>query len=236
VDALRRRRVPPDRLSAAAWPVERVRGHPGDLHGDNLTDPVSARVRVLETTATALVLGSTQAEDVVDRAAVARLGLAVVRRRSGGGAVLVAPGDPLWVDVDLPAGHVRWDDDVGRSFGWLGRAWVAALDDLGVGAHVHDGGYEPGRWGSRVCFAGRGPGEVFVEGRKVVGIAQRRTRAGGRFQCAVPRRWDPVALAALVIGPEERDDAVAELAAVAGGLDVDPAALLAALVLHLGTP
>ncbi len=180
----------------------------------------------------ALVLGSTQRADGVEAAAAGQ-GLAVVRRRSGGGAVLVAPEAPLWVDVDLPVDHPVWDPDVGRSFAWLGRAWADALAGHGVAAEVHTGAYEPGRWGSRVCFAGRGPGEVFVEGRKVVGMAQRRTRAGARFQCAALGRWDPEALVALVIAPDEREDARRDLAAVAGGVDLDPDGLLAALVGHL---
>ena len=40
-------------------------------------------------------------------------------------------------------------------------------------------------WCPLVCFAGVGPGEVLAGGRKLVGISQRRTRAGARFQCAV---------------------------------------------------
>jgi lipoate---protein ligase len=230
-----RRRQEGRELSGAAWPVERLRGHPADLHGDDLPDPVVARVRVLEPTEAALVLGSTQAAEGVEEAAVV-LGLDVVRRRSGGGAVLVAPGDPLWVDVDLPVSHARWDPDVGRSFAWLGEAWAAALAEQGVDTDVHRGPYEPGRWGSRVCFAGRGPGEVFAARRKVVGMAQRRTRAGARFQCAVPRVWEPEPLVSLVIGHEEREDARADLAGAAGGVDLDPGVLVAALVAHLGSP
>lgn len=157
---------------------------------------MARRLDVLVPSVPAVVLGSTQPE--VDGAAAAARGLAVVRRRSGGGAVLVAPDDPLWVDVDLPAGDRRWEDDVGRSFLWLGHAWAAALRRHGLDATVHEGRFEPGRWGREVCFAGRGPGEVFVDGAKAVGIAQRRTRGGARFQCAVPRRWEPEALGALV--------------------------------------
>ena len=41
-----------------------------------------------------------------------------------------------------------------------------------------------------VCFAGLAAGEVTVGGAKVVGISQRRTRAGGRFQCSVPLQWN----------------------------------------------
>jgi lipoate-protein ligase A len=147
---------------------------------------VTRRIEVLVPTTSAVVLGSTQAMPENEA-----IGLDVVRRRSGGGAVLVTPDDPVWVDVDLPAGDPLWSDDVGHSFLWLGEAWAAALAALGLDGEVHRGPFEPGRWGKAVCFAGRGPGEVFVDGAKVVGLAQRRTRAGARFQCAVLRRWDP---------------------------------------------
>ena len=50
---------------------------------------------------------------------------------------------------------------------------------------VHDGPMAGGRWAELVCFAGLGPGEVLVAGRKLVGISQRRTRHGSRFQCMV---------------------------------------------------
>jgi hypothetical protein len=45
-----------------------------------------------------------------------------------------------------------------------------------------------------VCFAGLGPGEVTVGGRKLVGWTQRRTRAGSRFSGLMYPRWDPVPL------------------------------------------
>jgi lipoate---protein ligase len=153
----------------------------------------------------------------------------VVRRRSGGGAVLVASDDPLWVDVDLPSGDSRWEDDVARSFLWLGQAWASVLADHGLEAEVHPGPFEPGRWGRLVCFAGRGPGEVFVAGKKVVGLAQRRTRAGARFQCAVPRRWDPAPLVDALVPAADREQARGELAGVATGVDTDPDALVSAL-------
>jgi lipoate-protein ligase A len=136
--------------------------------------------------------------------------------------------------VDLPAGDPHWEDDVGRSFHWLGRAWAGALADLGVDARVHTGAFEPGRWGRVVCFAGRGPGEVFVGGAKVVGLAQRRTRAGARFQCAVPLRWDPAPLVAALVPAADRARAEAELAAVATTPGVDADALRAAFVDRLG--
>jgi lipoate---protein ligase len=161
-------------------------------------------VRVARVTAPAVVLGSVQ-PDTVDRDVAHTLGASVVRRRSGGGAVWVAPDDPVWVDVVIPAGDPLWHDDVGRSFGWLGACWAGVLDACGVvGATVHEGVMIRSPMARLVCFAGRGPGEVTIGDRKVVGLAQRRTRALAWFQCAVPRIWDPGPLAA-VLGLEAPD-------------------------------
>ena len=146
---------------------------------------------VLDAERPALVLGSTQPESDVDTEALAAGDIDLVRRRSGGGAVLVVPGECLWVDVVLPRDDVLWDDDVGRAPVWVGEVWAAALIGLGLPAQVHRGGLVRTDWSSRVCFAGLGPGEVTAAGRKVVGVSQRRTRAGARFQCAVLFAWDP---------------------------------------------
>ena len=155
--------------------------------------PTIVDVRV---TQPALVLGSTQPPAA---ALAPDPPIDVVRRRSGGGAVLVEPGDVAWVDVFVPAGHPRWQDDVGRAFWWLGDAWASALGSLGVGGRieVHKGPLVRSPWSPLVCFAGLGPGEVTVDGRKAVGVAQRRTRAGALFQCAVPIAWHPERLLAL---------------------------------------
>ena len=74
---------------------------------------------------------------------------------------------------------------------WLGAVWVRALASLGMGTDWHRGAMVCTAWCRQVCFAGLGPGEVTTGGQKVVGIAQRRTRAGSLFQCAALLRWDP---------------------------------------------
>lgn len=178
-----------------------------------------------------LVLGSTQADSVVDRERAAAAGVDVVRRRTGGGAVLLRPGETVWVDVLLPAGDVLAEPDVGRAFAWAGRAWARALADVGVeGASVHEGRPRPATpWSGLVCFAGLGPGEVTVGGAKVVGISQRRARAGSLFQCGALVAWAPGALLdVLALADDERRAGLAALDGVAAGTGVAPAKLAAA--------
>lgn len=169
----------------------------------------------------AIVLGSGQPVAAVDAAEARRRQLPVLRRRSGGGAVMVSRADLLWIDVLVPRDDPLWDPDVARAFDWLGRAWQQALATCGIGGEVYAGRLDPGRWGSLVCFAGRGPGEVFVEGRKVIGLSQRRTRACARFQAGLLRRWEPAEFAGLLAVPEpEREALVADLGACAQAVPV----------------
>jgi len=223
-------------MTADPWPLERLRGDAAAFHGRDLPDPVERRLWWFEVERPALVLGSTQGGSVVDPDALVEAGTDVVTRRSGGGAVLVAPGAVTWVDVLLPAGDAQWSDDVGRSFHWLGRVWARVLDRLGWSrAEVHEGPMVRTAWSDLVCFAGIGPGEVLVDGRKVVGIAQRRTRAGARFQCAVVHRWQPTELVRLLaLSPQQRSAADAEIADVAVGIGaIESSAVVAALAAEL---
>jgi len=217
-----------------AWAVERLAGPAADLHARSVADPPARAVWVIEVTAPALVLGSTQPELAVDGAACRAAGVEVVRRRSGGGAVLVVPGEATWIDVVVPRDDDLWDDDVGRATGWLAAVWVAALADLGVAAGPHAGPMARPEWSELVCFAGRAPGELLVGGSKVVGVAQRRTRSWARFQCAVLRSWDPVPLLGLLaLDPADRARAAEQLAPVAVGVDRDPSEVAAAFLARL---
>ncbi len=204
----------------SAWTVEHHTGSAAAFHERPLPSPVRRSVWWFVVDRPALVLGSAQDPAVVDAAAVARAGLDLVRRHSGGGAVLLVPGDVSWVDLLVPERDPLWDDDVGRAFDWLGDVWVATLASLGVEEpRAHRGSMRRTKWSDLVCFAGLGRGEVTVAGRKVLGISQRRTRAGARFQCALLHRWDPAALVdALALEPTARRRASAALAGVAAGV------------------
>jgi lipoate-protein ligase A len=197
------------------WSVDRRTGTVEALHGS--WPPPGERHRRVVGVCTVVgpatvVLGSTQNRDTIDPARVARQGVEVVRRRSGGGAVLVGPAAQVWLDVWLPRHDALWDDDVLRSSWWLGETWVRALEGLGASPlAVHRRSAARTEWSDVVCFAGLGPGEVTAGSAKVVGLAQRRTRDGARLHSMAPLVWDPAPLVDLLA----LDDAQARRASVA---------------------
>ena len=218
-----------------AWTVI----HPGGTVADQLDRPPSATREVLihRIDRPTLVLGSTQAPDVVDRAALAARGVALARRRSGGGAVLLEPGAAVWIDVVVPVGDPLWDDDLGRSFRWFGRTWVAALADLGIPAVLADP-RPADRFARIACFAGVGHGEVVVgDGAvKVVGLSQRRTRAVARLSSvALLEAPSDHLLGLLRLDRPDRDELAGYLArpGVEALAALEPEAVTAAVVRRL---
>jgi lipoate-protein ligase A len=181
--------------------VDHCRATTADLHALDPEALLSGRrsaVVLMEPTDRAMVLGSSQPDDLIDVWAAARAGFAVARRRSGGGVVVTGAVDAVWVDVLLAPDHPRWRADVDRAAVEVGHAWCEALvslggagDVAGSGLVVHEGPPLHRDSGRIVCFGGLGPGEVTLQGAKLVGISQRRARWGARFQCQVQLRWAP---------------------------------------------
>jgi lipoate-protein ligase A len=156
-----------------------------------------------------LVLGSTQAADLVAPDALRERSVELVRRRGGGGAVYLEPGSHLWVDAWIPRDDVLWAHDVSVAAEWVGQWWIEALVGVGIGTRngggagievrggsmagglsVHTGRSVPGALGDLVCFAGRGPGEVFFDDRKIVGLSQWRSREGALFSSCAYLEWN----------------------------------------------
>lgn len=137
-------------------------------------DVATAYVARVETAT--LVLGGHQSSTVLDPFEVANT--PVRRRRGGGGLVLLRPDD-LWIDWWIPHDDVRWSQDVRVSSLLVGSWWASVLRDrTQQPVHVYEGPLEGSLAYRVVCFAGRGPGEVFVRDRKTVGVTQWRVREG----------------------------------------------------------
>ena len=145
-------------------------------------------------------------------------GVELARRRGGGGAVYLEPARQLWLDAWIPRDDPLWVADVSVAAEWVGAWWVDALARQGQhGFDVHAGRSVPGEFGELVCFAGRGPGEVFHGGRKVVGLSQWRAREGALFSSCAYLRWDPEPLLELLYVDERVREELGRGVTPAGG-------------------
>lgn len=117
----------------------------------------------------AVSLGRAQGPEAVDADAVRDLGLDVVRRSTGGGAILHEE-DEVTYAVVMPLADVP--RDLAASFAYLSGGVVEALRTLGLAPDVASG---PSRADEALCYLRHQGTNVFVRGRKVSGGAQRRT-------------------------------------------------------------
>lgn len=181
-------------LPNTSWKLYTEYCSAGEQHGRDLA--AERAVWDVRISQKAMVLGSRQNESLLNGELCSRDGIEVVRRRSGGGIVFLAPGEHVWLDVVVPRGDVLWSDDVARASWWLGDVWVQTLRSFGMNdVSVHRETLSSDAWGDVLCFAGVGPGEVVRRNdeslSKLVGISQRRTRDYARFQCTIYTRWNP---------------------------------------------
>lgn len=157
----------------------------GELHAVAPIWRQGVRVVRCVPTSPALVLGSRQSDDIVNSSAVERQGLEVVRRRSGGGAVLVDSNRSIWVDIEVGVEDPRYRAEPMSMMAEVGRWWMEALRSLNCcppDIWQFEGAMERDAGGDVICFAGRAHGELIVGESKLVGLSQRRTRDGARVQ------------------------------------------------------
>jgi len=148
-------------------------------------------------------------DEAVDRAACQTLGIGLVRRPTGGSAILHEPPDAeVTYSVVAREGDFPGADDVLETYRILGEGLAAGLARLGVQTQL-----TPLTRGRRAeaaspafCFRRAGAYELAVEGRKLVGSAQRRQRRAflqhgsvlldadlGRIRAVFPRETEPTA-------------------------------------------
>lgn len=138
-----------------------------------------------------LSLGFAQSLDAGRRAACAAAGVEVVRRSTGGGAVL--HGCDLTYAVAAPD-HALPGDLV-ACYALLAAGLVEGLRALGVEARCVGRGARGAR-GEFDCFASAGAGEIVAGGAKLCGSAQRRVRGALLQHGSLRLRPDPPAASA----------------------------------------
>lgn len=192
---------------------------------------------VVTPSSAALVLGSTQPIAGIDEVSADAAGLPRIRRRSGGGGVIVRPGGQLWIDLFVPSSHPLAHHDVSQAALVVGRFWEAALAPLlREELTVYDGALQETRWSRINCFSGVGPGEVLLAGRKLVGVSQRRDRAGIWFFSMAHLRFDPDEQASVAaIDAEERAELRRHLVDHVATLPISPTIAERALIDEFGS-
>ncbi len=149
-------------------------------------------------------LGRFQKEETaIDRKACEARGIGIVRRITGGRAVL--HDRELTYSIISPANHPLFPNDVLGTYRVIGQGLLAGFQNLGVAAEMVS---RSGRHAGLVekdakapsCFASPSWYEIVVKGRKIVGSAQRRV--GGAFlqHGSILIAYDPVAEAAVIRG------------------------------------
>jgi len=123
-----------------------------------------------------LSLGYAQPFAEVDRAALEREGWQVVRRPTGGRAILHT--DELTYAVIGPASDPRLSGSVLESYRRLSQALIRALQELGVTVQVQEETPPGGTPANPVCFEVPSAYEITVSGKKLIGSAQARRREG----------------------------------------------------------
>jgi len=121
-----------------------------------------------------LSLGYAQRLGAERQAACGDAGVGVVRRVTGGGAVL--HGGDLTYAIAAP--ETALPPGLRATYQLVGAALRGALSALGIDAQPASGAVPTRRRGSFDCFSEAAGDELCAEGRKLVGSAQRRARGG----------------------------------------------------------
>ena len=115
--------------------------------------------------------GYHQRDEDFDHQAIADLGFDLVRRPTGGRAILHA--EELTYSVVGPSPSSLFGDSLHSCYMKINEALVAFLCDLGHAAEI-SGGEDRSEMKQAVCFKSAGQHEIRVAGRKIIGSAQRR--------------------------------------------------------------
>ena len=148
-----------------------------------------------------------------------------LRRSTGGGAVS-CDDRYLMLDIVLPRGHPLVIDDVGQSYRWLARALQAELETRGAALRAvtpREAASLPiaERAAARLaCFAGTGSYELVTQnGRKLVGLAQRRRGGAALLQAAAYLAAPRLDVAASLGLPRDQEERLRERLARIATLD-----------------
>jgi lipoate-protein ligase A len=179
-------------------------------------------------------------DEAVDQRRCKTLGIGLVRRPTGGSAILhESPDGEVTYSVVAREGDYAGADDVLETYRILGEGLAAGLARLGVSAQLMPlvRGRRAAAASAAFCFRRAGAYELTVGGRKLVGSAQRRQRRAFLQHGSVLLDADPGRLRAVFPGETDPTSSLTTLADALGrspGFDAVVAALGAGLEETLG--
>ncbi|MGM9997986.1 MAG: biotin/lipoate A/B protein ligase family protein [Candidatus Bruticola sp.] len=118
-----------------------------------------------------LSLGRNQSDQWIDRELCRRLQVEIVRRPTGGRALLHMPGEITYA-VILP--EIESNLKVAKAFSDIAAVLGKALHSLGLPVSTSPDGHVPSGSSHPSCMSVTAPGEITALGRKFVGSAQVR--------------------------------------------------------------
>jgi lipoate-protein ligase A len=158
-----------------------------------------------------LSLGRAQPFSDVDTKRLGSHGWEVVRRLTGGRAILHT--DELTYSVIAPQDEPRVAGSILESYNRLAGALMRAVHDLGLPVEMKEGKADPGGTTNPVCFEVPSTYEITVHGKKLIGSAQARRKEGVLQHGSLPLHGDLSRIVQALVFQDEpaREQAAARL-------------------------
>lgn len=176
-------------------------------------------LRLYAWTPACLSLGVAQPFADVDSARLRARGWDVVRRITGGRAILHT--DELTYSVIGPADNPILAGSVLESYNRLAKALLLTVQELGMSVEMKEGKADESGKSNPVCFEVPSTYEITVDGKKLIGSAQARRKEGVLQHGSLPLFGDLARITQALAFAEEsvRADAAARLLARAATVE-----------------
>jgi lipoate-protein ligase A len=148
-----------------------------------------------------LSLGRAQPFTDVETALLQTHGWDVVRRMTGGRAILHT--DELTYSVTGPVDEQRLAGSILESYNRLAQALLVAVHDLGLPVEMKEGKADSNGQTNPVCFEVPSTYEITVDGRKLIGSAQARRKEGVLQHGSLPLIGDLSRICQALVFPDE---------------------------------
>ena len=147
-----------------------------------------------------LSLGRSQPLADVNRAFLREKGWGLVRRATGGRAILHA--DELTYAIIAPKENIHVQGSVLESYRHLAQALLLALKTLGADVQIEGEAERKKAKSTPVCFESPSAYEITINGKKIIGSAQARQKGGVLQHGSLPLTGDLTRITQALVFPD----------------------------------